>query len=86
MSQHRRVKLVKITPHLILAMSTTGGEIHARCTAGLPDDVRFVRAYCQETPPAYVIVAESESWPEVALGDDIPGILPIFTDIREVTL
>ena len=63
---------VHVTAEVIEALLVNDRQ---RIVTGLPEDARFVRQYPVEEGNGYMYVFESESWDELAEGEEIPQLM-----------
>ena len=69
------IRKIKVTPELV-SKCLKGVE---SCKSDLPDDVQARDIYWEPRLNCYFILAESAEFPELAEGEQIPTIAPIFT-------
>ncbi len=70
-----KLKRLILSEHIFPGFFKTG-EIHVRCVDGLPENAEFVRLYQQDG--RIEVVFSSEDWPQLADGDLIPLIQPLY--------
>lgn len=74
----RRWVRVLVTPELMAGWFENGAEIHVKCIEGVPEGARVTRLVLEPFGNLIVFVFEHESLPEVAEGELMPELVPIF--------
>lgn len=71
-----KYKIIRVTPELLFKI-IYGKEIKARRVSELPDDLKFVRCFLDQSRHGEIcLVVESESFDEVLIGETIPDLEP----------
>lgn len=72
-----RLKIVQVSPEIILSMMIEGADIHMRVMEnGLPPDAKVSGCCYDPQARVFCIKVESESFPELFEGDKIPICKP----------